>query len=112
MVPKDEKLYECDMPLCKRIATRTIDHNFQICENCYRTKRYKQFNQKKQEPKKIDAHKMEKIIETYLDLAQAVQNAGGSVSVIANHRDKPLSEFLENVCSTNNVRFKHDRNGS
>lgn len=57
-------------------------------------------------------HKQEKVIETYLDLADTVQRAGGCVSLIKEHRDRPLSEFLEEVCSTNNIRFKHERKGS
>lgn len=59
--------------------------------------------------KKKEKHKMDKIIETYLDLAQTVQTAGGCVSLIKDYRDKPLKEFLEEVCSTNNVRFHHER---
>lgn len=60
-------------------------------------------------PIKISKQKLDKIIETYLDLANTVQKAGGCVSVISDHRDKPLSEFLENICSTNNIRFHHDK---
>jgi len=62
-----------------------------------------------QKPIKITKNKLDKIIGTYLDLAQTIQNAGGSVSVIKDHRDKPLSEFLEEICSTNNIRFHHER---
>lgn len=62
--------------------------------------------------KKITKQKLDKVIETYLDLAEVIQKAGGCISVIKDHRDKPLSEFIEEICSTNNIRFTHNKNGS
>lgn len=111
------KLYECDRPGCIRIATHIVGSNLQVCSKCYNNRHYLNLEsgkRKDKDPHKspLTTHKMEKIVETYLDLAEAVQNAGGSVSVIKDHRDKPLSEFLEDICSTNNIRFRHDRNGS
>lgn len=57
----------------------------------------------------LNQKKMEKIIETYLDLAEVIQKAGGSISLIKESRNKPLSEFLEDICSTNNIRFNHKK---
>jgi hypothetical protein len=112
MVAKED---QCGMYDCTRISTHIIDDGFHICTKCFNSKAHilPPFRGKKvKEPKRIDSFKMEKIIETYLDLADVVQRAGGCVSLIKNSRDKPLSEFLEEVCSTNNIRFKHNKDRS
>ncbi len=103
------KVNECDIPGCSKIATRIIDHDLQVCCTCYQKRSIKEGRCKKP-TKKFREHKVDKIIETYLNLAEAVQKAGESVSVIKDHMDKPLSKFLEEICSANNIRFKHDRN--
>ena len=56
--------------------------------------------------------KKDKIVEAYLDLAVAIQNAGGCVSLIKDFKDRPLNDFMEEVSATNNVRFYHDKKGS
>lgn len=96
----------CDIVGCDNMATQILNHEFNICERCNK-ERIRKINKKSK--KEREEHKMDKIIETYLDLADTVQRAGGCVSVIKDHRDKPLSEFLEEVCSTNNIRFHHER---
>lgn len=113
------KADECDIPGCIKMAAYVISPDLQVCATCYQKKNHINSeairNSRKVKPtwiRNLDAHKMEKIVETYLDLAEAIQNGGVSVSVIKDHRHKPLGDFLENVCSTNNIRFKHDKNGS
>ena len=102
---------KCDVTGCDRIATHIIDNYHPgIKSVCF--DHYQESKRLNKESKPINAHKIEKIIETYLDLAEIVQQSKGSVSVIKDYRDKPLSEFLEDICSTNNIRFKHNKNGS
>lgn len=107
-----EKAIECSMPGCNRIAVYIIDGKTQLCKQCWKGK--PPMNEKKESTlkvKNINPNKVEKIIETYLDLAQTIESAGGSVRVISDYRNKPLSTFLEEICSTNNIRFKYNRKG-
>ncbi len=122
------KIHECPYCQCKdllEITEKEIDP-FNECKKCHEvfpiyvefitdkerlekeTLRSKSIKAKR----KRNKHKQEKIIETYLDLADVIQKAGGCVDLIKEHREKPLSEFLEDICSTNNIRFKHNKDGN
>ena len=112
------KINEC--PYCQEACIKLIQEKeiepYNICTHCHKTfpthVRFISSERKVQQDlkKKTDSKfKRDKIIETYLDLAETIQHAGGSISVIKDHRDRPLSEFLEEICSTNNIRFKHNK---
>jgi uncharacterized Zn finger protein len=113
------KITEC--PYCKSkniVLTyeKGIRKPFNTCGKCGKISPEYILYVSEQKQKKRDVirknrreSKQEKIIETYLDLAEVIQRAGGSVSIIKDHRDQPLSTFLEDICSTNNIRFKHKK---
>lgn len=115
------KIYECPYCLSKGKDIKVVFNKgerapYNICIVCDKEfplaieyVPHKDRSQQRRRDESNQKHKMEKVIETYLDLAETVQRAGGSVSLIKDHRDKPLSKFLEDVCSTNNVRFRHER---
>lgn len=122
------KIHEC--PYCKSKDIKEIIEKeippYNECQECHnifpiavkfttgkeRLENQRRRNLGRRQKEEQRRHKLDKIIETYLDLAEVIQNGGGCVSLIKDYRDKPLSGFLEDVCSTNNIRFKHNKRGS
>lgn len=60
-------------------------------------------------PIPLDERKKDKIVDAYLQLAETIQKVGGDISFLRERKDIPMQEFMEEICATNNIRFKQDK---
>ena len=93
---------------CKECKERFPTHIEFISDKEKRAAEFKKGKAELQR-RRNERHKKDKTIDTYIDLASAIQRAGGSVGLLKEFKSRSLADFLEEVCSTNNIRFRHER---